>query len=192
MKSCILLFFVLLVVSCQSDEEGVSKVGAKAIFTSIDSPIQNSANLKNSLEQLVPLSLDSIRKLVPVKIGDYKAEKIVAGSRFSGEVIGLEIRFINEHDPEKKLTLELIDGAGKTGFLILNASKERLKNDFEELFLTGYRRVYSKDGLRVREELDHIELDLELEFILKNRFQYKIKSKKLAINELWDLVQVLI
>ena len=93
-----------------------------------------------------------------------------------------------QHDELKDwgIKVEIMDGAGQNGSILIQAAQDRLKLDIEENKSGVQTRIYLRDGLRVRESENRKQQFAEIEFVDQNRYLFQIKGFGLSLSQLWE------
>lgn len=194
MKIWVLVIFCLPIIGCGRDGKGIPErnTAAKAYmpkgnFTpdtfnfSVDYP-------KNGLDSEIPLSNEKIKELLPGKIALYTRTKLLTGDTESLGYSNLKATYQFFPGAEKSISVEIIDGAGTAGAVMIHAAEQRLKMDFEEKKANGYIRIFQRENIRVREKEDTFDGYSEVEFVYQNRFHYLFRAYKTPIHELWEFI----
>jgi hypothetical protein len=142
------------------------------------------------LENEIPITKDILKSWLPEHIGVYARSKLVSGHKESVEMSGIQAVYHNPSETEKIITIEILDGAGVSGSVMLQAAQQKLKLDYEEKKQNSYTRIYEREGVRTREMENDFEEYSEIEFIDQNRYHFVFKAQKININELWEFIQI--
>lgn len=151
-------------------------------------PRDSSGKTFQGLETEIPLSNEKLKDLLPEKIGLFSRTKMMSGHTESLGFAG--IQGVYQHFPgaEKSISIEITDGAGTTGAIMVNAAEQRLKMDFEEKNTIGYTRIFEKEGVRVREKENTFDSYAEIEFVYQKRFILLFRGQKTPMQELWEFI----
>lgn len=194
MKIWVMFFFCLQMIGCGRDGKGIPErnTASKALvpeenFTTDTSTLPVDYP-KNGLDKEIPLSNEKIKKLLPEKIALYIRTKLITGDTESLGYSSLKATYQYFPGAEKSISVEIIDGAGTAGAVMIHAAKQRLKLDFEEKKANGYTRIFQKESIRVREKENTFDSYSEVEFVCQNRFHYLFRAYKTPIHELWEFI----
>ncbi|MFD2203151.1 hypothetical protein [Shivajiella indica] len=194
MKIWIMIFFCLLMIGCGWDGKGIPERNTasqafvpKENYTP-DTSTSPVAYPKKGLDKEIPLSSEKIKELLPEKIALYSRTKLIMGDTESLGYSGLIATYQYFPGAEKSISVEIIDGAGTAGAVMVHAAEERLKLDFEEKKANGYIRIFQRENLRVKEKEDTFDSYSEVEFVYQNRFHYLFRAYKTPIHELWEFI----
>ncbi len=90
---------------------------------------------------------------------------------------------------QKQVSIEVLDGAGSTGAVMLRSIIQKLAPDYEEQLASGYSRIYEREGVRVWEKFNNLYQTSEIEFVLDGRFHFIFKGYQIELEELWSFVK---
>jgi hypothetical protein len=193
-KIWILFFLSLQIIGCGRDGKGIPESPTEApAFVPEGNFTPDTSKLlgdypKNGLDKKVPLSNEKIKELLPEKIALFTRTKLIMGDTESLGYSSLKATYQYFPESEKSISVEIIDGAGTAGAVIIHAAEQRLKLDFEEKKANGYTRVFKKESIRVREKENTFDSYSEVEFVYQNRFHYLFRAYKTPIHELWEFI----
>lgn len=187
------LILILLSFSCQKTEESNSNTpslsGEGMTLTEfLDSFDHSPALNQETLEAQVPLSNDQLKDLIPQKVGKMEMKKIMLGHKQAMGISGVISTFQEEGENERQISMELLDGAGATGNVLVKATEQKLMPDYEEKSEDGYSRIYEHQGIRVWERLNSKSQSSEIEFVCAGRYQFTFKGHQVPMKELWAFV----
>lgn len=189
-----IFFCVLLLTSCGKERNAIPSPGFSGETTPTtagfyDSSEKRKGNSSEALEVQIPLSNEQLKKWIPGKVGGMEQRKLIVGHKQGMEMSGAIATYQEEEDDEKQVSLEVLDGAGATGAVMLKSIKQKLTLDYEESMSSGYSRIYERDGIRVWEKLNSESHFVEIEFILKDRYHFIIKGHEIEMVQLWAFVK---
>lgn len=191
---CIILTTYLSFSACDPDNKKMKEVIPSPVgllqgnmVPQTDSGV-SSGKPAEGLEKEIPLSNDKIKDLLPEKIGLYNRTKMMSGHTESLGFAGIQALYQHFPGAEKSISIEITDGAGITGAVMVNAAEQRLKMDFEEKNSIGYTRIFEKEGLRVREKENTFDSYAEIEFVFQKRFIVLFRAQKTPMHELWEFI----
>ena len=194
MKIWVLFFFCLQMIGCGRDGKGIPERNTKSqAFVPKENFTPDTSTLpfgypKNGLEKEIPLSNEKIKELLPEKIALYTRTKLITGDMESLGYSSLKATYQYFPGDEKSISVEIIDGAGTAGAVMIHAAEQRLKLDFEEKKANGYTRIFQNESIRVREKENTFDSYSEVEFVYQNRFHYLFRAYKTPIHELWEFI----
>ncbi|GAB2486056.1 hypothetical protein [Algoriphagus taiwanensis] len=191
-NSLLIMILAFLLFACQktgesTSEEQTSEKGM-TLTEFLDSFDQLTSVPPKDLEVLVPLSNDQLKKLIPEKVGNMEMKKIMLGHKQALGISSVISTYQEDGEEDRHISMELLDGAGATGNVLVKATEQKLMPDYEEKTEDGYSRIYNYHGIRVWEKLNSKNHSTEIEFVCAGRYQFTFKGYHVPMNELWAFV----
>lgn len=182
--------YILVLFSCGKEKNPTpiaTAVPSRVGFA--DSSEKPGFNPSNDLEIQIPMSNEQLKKWIPEKVGEMEQRKLIIGHK-QGMGMGGAIATYHEKELEgKQISMEVLDGAGPTGSVMLKSIHQKLMVDYYEQLNSGYSRIYEREGTRVWEKLSDEEHLVEIEFVLKCRYHFIFKGHGVDVKELWSFVR---
>ncbi|WP_297334933.1 hypothetical protein [Algoriphagus sp.] len=138
------------------------------------------------LEEKIPISKEVLKSWVPETVGDYYRIQLLSGHREDSGIVSVLAEYQHRELRDLGVKVEIMDGAGQNGSILIQAAKDRLKLDIEENKGDKQTRIYLREGLRVRESENKSQQFSEIEFLDQNRYLFQIKGFGLSLSQLWD------
>jgi hypothetical protein len=185
-----IFLFVLVLFSCGKGKNPnpiATVVPSRAGFA--DSSEKLGFNPSNDLEIQIPMSNEQLKKWIPEKVGEMEQRKLIVGHKQGMEMSGAIATYQENGQEGKQISMEVLDGAGPTGSVMLKSIKQKLIIDYDEEMNSGFSRIYERDGTRVWEKVDTDHHHSEIEFVLKNRYHFIFKGNQIEMEELWTFVK---
>lgn len=179
----LILIFLFLGISCQKSDSSKNGVSEK-------SPNLSELTIQD-LALKIPITREDLKKWIPNQIGEFRLIRTVIGYKESVDMSAINATYGHLSDTAKQVVLEILDGAGPVGSVLLSGNIQKLNLDFEELKPDGYSKIHEKKGYRVWEVENTREEVTELEFIHASRFLVTIKGHHLGNEALWSFVDSL-
>ena len=142
------------------------------------------------LQEMEPLSNDVLKAWLPDQIGDMKRTSYKAGHMSMMQISSIEATYEND-DKTKKFKMELLDGAGPTGYATTATFQLMFTQDFEEESETKLRRSSERDGIKVIEEYYKDRNNSTIEQFHAGRFYLKGKGTNMDLDETWKAIKYL-
>ncbi|WP_291786216.1 hypothetical protein [Cecembia sp.] len=142
------------------------------------------------LENEIPYTKENLERFVPEKIGDFSRTKLISGYKDAASMNGILGVYQKDLNKSKLVTIEILDGAGNNGSVLLQAAEQRLDLDYEEKSNTGFTKIYRRNQNKVRETERSIEKYAEIEFIYNERFLFIFKGQMMSVVDLWEFVKL--
>lgn len=195
-ESCwILPIFLLVCMStgCHRSERLLDRIEppAKVINESIhrsDSGGAFSSKEKEALtlKNQIPISKEVLKTWVPESVASFKRTQLISGHRDDSGIVSVLAEYQHREMKAIGVKVEILDGAGENGFILIQAAMNRLKLDLEEDKGGLATRIYSRKGIRVRESENKESRFAEIEFVDQNRYLFQIKGFGLSVSQLWE------
>jgi hypothetical protein len=186
--------FFLLLISCEkgkstlpSSGRMISSTPSKAGFS--DSSEKSFRNTSEPLELQIPMSNEQLKNWIPQKVGAMVQRKLIVGHKQGMEMSGAIATYQQIGQDTVQISLEVLDGAGATGAVMLKSITQKLKVDYQEEMNTGQSRIYEREGIRVWEKFNIKDHHSEIEFVLKERYHFIFKGHQIKLDELWVFVK---
>jgi hypothetical protein len=185
-------FFIcfLLLFSCGKGRNAstVSRMDpANAGFS--DSSANTRENTAEALDMQIPMSNEQLKKWIPEKVGEMEQRKILIGHKQGMKMSGAIATYQEKGQDGRQISMEVLDGAGATGAVMLKSISQKLTLDYEEQTDTGYSRIYEREGVRVWEKLNFSDQFVEIEYVTEGRFHFIFKGHQILMEELWAFVR---
>ncbi len=178
-----LLAFWLL-ISCSGDKVHTLEKGLTDKDAEVKNMINKSEGQLTNLAETIPMTREMLKTWLPDLIGEFKKTKTIAGHLEAAEMSGIVAIYQHDSDSSKIITIEILDGAGPVASVLLSGVQQKLELDFEELFPTGFSRVYENNGLRVWEQENRNLKTSDLEYIQQDRYHVMIRGQQVRIGDL--------
>lgn len=182
--------FLLLLISCGKERNEVSNpnpsistASSGSIFS--DTSEKSATQTPKKLEALIPMSNDKLSDWMPQKVGEMERQKMIVGHKQGIGMSGAIATYYENGQDDKQISLEVLDGAGAMGSVMLKSINQKLILDYNENMSSGYSRIYEREGIRVWEKLNSQEHLSEIEFVLQERYHFIFKGHGIEMLELW-------
>ncbi len=209
MKNTNKLFIALAIISlsiaaCSEDSstlsklektmEGLEELGeqTKIVDDLLDGVNTYKEDVIN-LSSLTPAEKPAIKEWMPKDLGDLERTEYKIGSEMGMfKVNDIQLKFSAKDDSnrEKKISLKIIDGAGK-GATFLSAFKFDLTQDVDSESKSGYERFEEFDGQRVKVQYLNAEHGNRstLKYLIEDRVYVESTGWGIAPDELWEYLE---
>ncbi|SFB56486.1 hypothetical protein [Algoriphagus aquimarinus] len=184
---------LFLFISCGKEKNTISKESQFLSANSSDSFSPDSIDGKledtsKGLEVQIPMSNDQLKNWIPEKIGKMDQWKLIVGHKLGMQMSGAIATYRESGKEEQQISLEVLDGAGATGAVMLKSINQKLSLEYEEQLETGYSRIYEREKIRVWEKYNSLEHSSEIEYVIGERFHFRFKGHLIQMDELWEFV----
>lgn len=154
-----------------------------------DSSKKKTQDLYTELALHIPISNEELKKWIPEKVGEMEQSKIIVGHKQGIGMSGAISTYEEIEKSGKMVSMEVLDGAGATGSVMIRSVEQKLMPDYEEKKFNGYSKIYEREGVRVWEKLNSQEDFAEIEFICNSRYHFIFKGYQFQPEELWVFVK---
>lgn len=120
-------------------------------------PFQDLETEKKILENEIPYTKENLAHFLPKKVGHFSRIKLISGHKDAASMNGILGVYQKDLNKSKLITVEILDGAGNNGAVLVQAAEQRLRLEYEEQTNTGFTRIYKREQNRVRETERRIE-----------------------------------
>lgn len=185
-----IIFCLLLLFSCGKGRNTSQLTGSNPYRAIISDSSDNTLkNPSEALEVQIPMSNEQLKNWIPVKVGEMEQRKLIVGHKQGMEMSGAVATYEDMGHKEKQISMEVLDGAGATGAVMLKSISQKLILDYEEKMDTGHSKIYEREGIRVWEKLNSLDHYAEIEYVIDGRFHFIFKGHQIELDELWDFVR---
>jgi hypothetical protein len=186
-----IIFCFLLLVSCGKERNASAIISTSPQGAERSNSSENavSSNTSEALEVQIPMSNEQLKEWIPEKVGEMEQRKLIIGHKQGMEMSGAVATYEDKGHKEKQISMEVLDGAGATGAVMLKSISQKLILDYEEKMETGYSKIYEREGIRVWEKLNSLDHHAEIEYVTDGRFHFIFKGHHIELDELWDFVR---
>lgn len=155
----------------------------------LDSSGKMELNPFQGLEIQISMSNEQLKNWIPEKVGRMQQRKLIVGHKQGMGMSGAIATYQENDKDDKQISLEVLDGAGATGAVMLKAIAQKLEVDYQEETTSGYSRIYRREGIRVWENRNIKDHHSEIEFVLQARYHFIFKGHQIGMEELWTFVR---
>jgi hypothetical protein len=185
-----IIFCFLLLVSCGKERNASAIISTSPQGAEGSNSSENavSSNTSEALEVQIPMSNEQLKEWIPEKIGEMEQRKLIIGHKQGMEMSGAIATYQDIGHSDKQVSMEVLDGAGATGAVMLKSISQKLILDYEEKMDTGYSKIYERDGVRVWERFNSLDHSADIEYVTRGRFHFIFKGHQIQMEELWAFV----
>lgn len=179
-------------IACQRTERFIDRIEPPVKVINESQSRRDSGGMPVAVDQAVPLSekvpisREVLKTWVPETVGDFYRIQLLSGHREDSGIMSVLAEYQHRELNELSVKVEILDGAGQNGSILIQAAQDRLKLDIEENNEGVQSRIYLRDGLRVRESENISQKFAEIEFVDQNRYLFHIKGFGLSLSQLWE------
>lgn len=192
MKRTLSIVVALIAMSgCKNETTDKLKEASNNIsnVTSILSDAQEVQEESSKLKELTPMTNDALKAWLPENLGDLTRTGYKVGKTGYLNVSSIEGTFKNEDGRE--LQLEIMDGAGEMGSVLMTSMSMAHNMEVEEEDENKHLQTLTRDGIKVKQTYFKKRNKTELQFIYGQRFVVMVKAQDMDPEDTWNLVEEL-
>jgi len=185
-------FAVITMTSCMGEvKEKLKKAkqGVSNVTTIAEKAQQAQEDIEN-LKDAMPLTNEELKKWLPESIEDFERTGFKVGAAGYANVASIEGTYKHEAD-EQKLTVNVIDGAGQAGSMMIAGMGMTAKMDMEQEDEHRHIKAVKVDGIRVQQIFHKKRNETVLQFVVDKRFGTIINGVNMKPDETWKMVEKL-
>ena len=192
MKKLIMATAVLLLVACSKEEKvkeektgGLSDLVSTAKnYGKVSSSMQDVTKNMESLKNIQPLTNDELKAALPETILGLKRKELSVGDNSMMNLSTAEGKYAN--DENKRIKVEIIDGAGETGSAMVSIMIMSLNVNKEKTTESGFEKSIEINGVKsiVSEDKNGEKIQSKIQTVLKNRYLVTLSADGFSYEEL--------
>ena len=192
MKKLIMATAVLLLVACSKEEKvkeektgGLSDLVSTAKnYGKVSSSMQDVTKNMESLKNIQPLTNDELKAALPETILGLKRKELSVGDNSMMNLSTTEGKYAN--DENKRIKVEIIDGAGETGSAMVSIMIMGLNVNKEKTTESGFEKSIEINGVKsiVSEDKNGEKIQSKIQTVLKNRYLVTLSADGFSYEEL--------
>jgi len=184
----ILLGFGFALFSCDSEtRESLSK--AKDDLSTASDLVTNIQEAKEDTEKLkglTPLTNDQLKGWLPESLDGMARTGFVVGKTGYMNVASIEGTFKSEDG--RKFEINVIDGAGETGSILMTGMGMASNMDMEQEDENKHVRTVTVNGIKAQQTYHKKREDTDIQFVYNDRFGVMVTGKDLQPEKTWELI----
>ncbi len=192
MKKIIIAIVALLFVACSKEEKvkeeqsgGLSDMitsekASGKVSSTMEDVSKNIENLKN----IPPMTNEELKSVFPENLLGLKRKELSVGDNAMMNISTAEAIYTDDNN--KRIKVEIIDGAGETGSTMVSIMMTGLNSDTDKTTETGFEKSTEINGVKsiVSENKDGERINSQIQTVLKNRYLLTLYANGLTFNEL--------
>lgn len=182
---------IILLMACKNETTDKLKEATNGIsnVTSVISNAQDAQEESSKLKELTPLTNDALKAWLPGSLGDLDRTGFKVGKTGYMNVSSIEGTYKN--DDGRELKVEIMDGAGEMGSVLMTSMSMATKMEVEEEDENKHLQTLTRDGIKAKQTYFKNRNKTELQFIYGRRFVVMVKGKDIEPENTWNLVDAL-
>ncbi len=168
-----------LVLFCCSKEEskqeaksgGLSDVVSNVKnYSKINSSVQDVSKNIETLKKMTPLTNEELKALLPEELLGLKRKELSVGDNAMMQLASAEAKYSD--GDQKKIKLEIMDGAGETGSAMVSILMMSFNMNKEKITETGYEKTAEINGNKaiIKENSGENYVNSSIQMVAKNRY----------------------
>lgn len=166
-------------------EQVTESVGALKGLSKLEEYSKDLEAQINALKALTPVSNDVFKSVLPETFQGLKRKSLQVGEMSALNFASAKAEYKNE-DGSKRISIDIMDGAGEGASSIVSLVFMGLNADKEEITDTGFEKTMDIDGMRVavKEDTDQGIKDSEIKWVYNKRFIVELEGDGYSLDEL--------
>ena len=192
MKKIIIAIVALLFVACSKEEKvkeeqsgGLSDMitsekASGKVSSTMEDVSKNIENLKN----IPPMTNEELKSVFPENLLGLKRKELSVGDNAMMNISTAEAIYTDDNN--KRIKVEIIDGAGETGSTMVSIMMTGLNSDTDKTTETGFEKSTEINGVKsiVSENKDGERINSQIQTKKKNRYLLTLYANGFTFNEL--------
>lgn len=182
-----------LVLFCCSKEEskqeaksgGLSDVVSNVKnYSKINSSVQDVSKNIETLKKMTPLTNEELKALLPEEILGLKRKELSVGDNAMMQLASAEAKYSD--GDQKKIKLEIMDGAGETGSAMVSILMMSFNMNKEKITETGYEKTAEINGNKaiIKENSGENYVNSSIQMVAKNRYLITLTGDGISYDDL--------
>lgn len=189
----LMLSAAALVLFCCSKEElkqeaksgGLSDVVSNVKnYSKINSSVQDVSKNIETLKKMTPLTNEELKALLPEEILGLKRKELSVGDNAMMQLASAEAKYSD--GDQKKIKLEIMDGAGETGSAMVSILMMSFNMNKEKITETGYEKTAEINGNKaiIKENSGENYVNSSIQMVAKNRYLITLTGDGISYDDL--------
>ena len=191
MKNLLMSVLALSLISCSKNETkteeksgGLSELVSNAKnYSKVSSSVNNMTKNIETLKNLTPLTNEELKKVLPETLLGLKRVELSVGDASMMNLVSAEAKYKEEN---KRIELQIMDGAGETGSAMVSILMMGINVDKEKITETGFEKSAEINGMKaiVSEDKNGESINSKIQMIAKNRYLVTLTGTGVSYEEL--------
>ena len=190
MRPLLILLLAIPFIGCQSEKK--SKLDeVQSVMKNTMSAVKNAQDARevaDQLKEIEPLSNESLKAWLPDEIQGMKRTGFKVGNPGYVNVTSLSGTY---KDDSRQFKVEVIDGAGESGSVLLSGIHMANRMEMEEEDENKHLKTVVHKGIRAQQTFFKKRGDTKLQFVFADRFGVMVNTKDIGPDETWELIEAL-
>ncbi|AZI32328.1 hypothetical protein [Kaistella carnis] len=192
MKKLMLSAAALVLFCCSKEESkqeaksgGLSDVVSNVKnYSKINSSVQDVSKNIETLKKMTPLTNEELKALLPEEILGLKRKELSVGDNAMMQLASAEAKYSD--GDQKKIKLEIMDGAGETGSVMVSILMMSFNMNKEKITETGYEKTAEINGNKaiIKENSGENYVNSSIQMVAKNRYLITLTGDGISYDDL--------
>lgn len=192
MKKLMLSAAALVLFCCSKEESkqeaksgGLSDVVSNVKnYSKINSSVQDVSKNIEILKKMTPLTNEELKALLPEEILGLKRKELSVGDNAMMQLASAEAKYSD--GDQKKIKLEIMDGAGETGSAMVSILMMSFNINKEKITETGYEKTAEINGNKaiIKENSGENYVNSSIQMVAKNRYLITLTGDGISYDDL--------
>lgn len=192
MKKLMIVAAAFMLAGCSKEEKvkeeksgGLSDLVSTAKnYGKLNSSMQDVTKNIESLKNIPPLTNDELKAVLPETLLGLKRKELSVGDNAMMNLSTAEAKYAD--DENKRIKVEIIDGAGETGSAMVSIMMMGLNVNKEKTTETGFEKSAEINGAKsiISEDKEGDRITSKIQTVLKNRYLLTLNADGFSYDEL--------
>ncbi|MGA9212792.1 hypothetical protein [Kaistella sp.] len=192
MKKLMIATSVLLLVACSKEEKVKTEktgslsdlVSSAKSYSKVSSSMQDVTKNIENLKNIPPLTNEELKAVLPDQLLGLKRKELSVGDNAMMNLSTAEAKYTDDNN--KKIKVEIIDGAGETGSAMVSIMMLGMNVNQEKITETGFEKSTEINGAKsiISEDKKSEKISSKIQTVLKNRYLLTLNADGFSYDEL--------
>ena len=189
----LMLSAAALVLFCCSKEESKQKAKSGGLsdvvsnvknYSKINSSVQDVSKNIETLKKMTLLTNEELKALLPEELLALKRKELSVGDNAMMQLASAEAKYSD--GDQKKIKLEIMDGAGETGSAMVSILMMSFNMNKEKITETGYEKTAEINGNKaiIKENSGENYVNSSIQMVAKNRYLITLTGDGISYDDL--------
>ncbi len=212
-KITVLCLIVVSLIACKKETREKLKQ-AKQNISNTTTIVKNAKDAQKNIEKLrdeIPLTNEQLKEWLPEFLNTMKRTGYKAGQAIYANLASIEGKYDTPDQPshitddegeraanpdKKSFKVQVMDGAGPTGSMMITSLSMLSKMDFEEDNEYHHKKTVTLGKIRAmqtykKQRRKSVSPKAEIQFVYKDRFGVIVNSTNMTLEETWKTIMLL-
>lgn len=192
MKKLMIAVSALLLLGCSKAEKKLEEkspgfsnlVKGAQNYSKINSSINDVSKNIDKLKAMTPLNNEELKAVLPEQIQGLKRTELSVGDNAMMQIASAEAKYSDGEN--KRIKLEVMDGAGETGSAMVSMLMIGLNVNKEKITETGFEKSTEINGSKaiVSENKNGDQVNSKIQMVAKDRYLLTLSGTGFSYDEL--------